>query len=220
MKRRRLVIWAAVNGMTNTPPCAFCFAHPIGRARRCKQRAEPAIIRADRHKGIAAMPDGKPTIAFIGFGEAGQAIAAGLHEAGVATMSAWDILFPQAAGEKLKQAAQAAGAHCASSAADAVRGVDLIISAVTAASSVEAAQAVKAHLAGAPYFLDINSVSPGRKQETAKLLGAAGRYVDVAVLAPIYPARHQTPMLLAGPHADTLAPLLASLGMRVSVAGS
>jgi 3-hydroxyisobutyrate dehydrogenase-like beta-hydroxyacid dehydrogenase len=166
------------------------------------------------------MPNGKPTIAFIGFGEAGQAIAAGLRGAGVATMSAWDILFPQAAGLKLKEAAQAAGVHCANSAADAVRGVDLIISAVTAASSVDAVQSVRAHLAGTPYFLDINSVSPGRKQDTAKLLGDAGRYVDVAVLAPIYPARHQTPMLLAGPYADAIAPALTSLGMRVSVAGA
>ena len=166
------------------------------------------------------MPNGKPTIAFIGFGEAGQAIAAGLRDAGVETMSAWDILLPQAAGETLKEAAQAAGVRCANSAADAVRGSGLIISAVTAASSVDAAHAVKAHLAGTPYFLDINSVSPGRKQETAKLLGAAGRYVDVAVLAPIYPARHQTPMLLAGPHAGAIAPLLGSLGMRVSIAGT
>jgi 3-hydroxyisobutyrate dehydrogenase-like beta-hydroxyacid dehydrogenase len=166
------------------------------------------------------MPNGKPTLAFIGFGEAGHAIAAGLRWAGVETMAAWDILFPQAAGEKARRAAEAAGVRCANSAADAVRGVDLIISAVTAASSVEAAQAIKAHLAGTPYFLDINSVSPGRKQETAKLLGAAGRYVDVAVLAPIYPARHQTPMLLAGPHADAIAPVLAALGMRVSIAGT
>jgi 3-hydroxyisobutyrate dehydrogenase-like beta-hydroxyacid dehydrogenase len=165
------------------------------------------------------MPSGKPAIAFIGFGEAGQAIAAGLRGAGVETMSAWDILFPKAEGEKLRQAAQADGVRCAHSAADAVHGADLIVSAVTAASSVEAALSAKPHLAGAPYVLDINSVSPGRKQETAKLLGAAGRYVDVAVLAPIHPARHQTPMLLAGPHAVTIAPMLTALGMRVSVAG-
>jgi 3-hydroxyisobutyrate dehydrogenase-like beta-hydroxyacid dehydrogenase len=190
-----------------------------GNRRHCNAGAETAIIRA-RDKGIVTMANGKPTIAFIGFGEAGQAMAAGLREAGVEMMSAWDILFPQAAGEKLKEAAQAAGVRCANSAADAVRGVDLIISAVTAASSVEAAQSVKAHLAGAPYFLDINSVSPGRKQDTAKLLGEAGRYVDVAVLAPIYPARHQTPMLLAGPHARAIAAVLTALAMRVSIAGA
>jgi 3-hydroxyisobutyrate dehydrogenase-like beta-hydroxyacid dehydrogenase len=40
------------------------------------------------------------------------------------------------------------------------------------------------------------------------------------VLAPIYPARHQTPMLLAGTHAEAVAAELAGLTMRVSVAGS
>ena len=165
------------------------------------------------------MPNGKPTVAFIGFGEAGQAIAAGLREAGVETLAAWDILFPERRGERLKAAAAASGVRCAASAADAVRGAELIFSAVTAASSVEAAQSIKPHLIGAPYVLDINSVSPGRKQETAKLLGGASRYVDVAILAPIHPARHQTPMLLAGPHAQAIAPALAALGMRVSSAG-
>ena len=86
------------------------------------------------------------------------------------------------------------------SAADAVQHADIVISAVTAASSTGAAQSVKAHLPANAFFLDINSVSPGRKQENAKLLGDTARYVDVAVLAPIHPARHQTPMLLAGPH--------------------
>jgi 3-hydroxyisobutyrate dehydrogenase-like beta-hydroxyacid dehydrogenase len=166
------------------------------------------------------MTDAPPTIAFIGFGEAGQAIAAGLREAGVKTIAAWDILFPFPEGERLRQAAEAIGARCAGSAAEAVRGADVIVSAVTAASSLEAAQSVKPHLAGNPYFLDINSVSPGRKQETAKLLGGAARYVDVAVLAPIHPARHRTPMLLAGPHAQSVAPVLTALTMRANVAGA
>jgi 3-hydroxyisobutyrate dehydrogenase-like beta-hydroxyacid dehydrogenase len=166
------------------------------------------------------MTETKPAICFIGFGEAGQAIAAGLREAGVERIAAWDILFPQAEGDGLRRAAEAIGVRCASSAADAVREADIVVSAVTAASSVDAAQSVKTHLAGKPFFLDINSVSPGRKQETAKLLGDSGRYVDVAVMAPIHPARHQTPLLLAGHHAETIAPTLSALGMRASIAGS
>jgi 3-hydroxyisobutyrate dehydrogenase-like beta-hydroxyacid dehydrogenase len=166
------------------------------------------------------MHNRKPAICFIGFGEAGQAIASGLHEAALEKIAAWDVLFPQREGEKLRQAAEAIGVRCDGSAAEAIRGADIIISAVTAASSVDAAQSVKPHLTGQPYFLDINSVSPGRKQETAKLLGGAARYVDVAVLAPIYPARHQTPMLLAGAHAEAVAAELAGLTMRVSVAGN
>src|ERR1700691_1309929 len=224
MKRRRLVARSTIGVMMDPPPRVFILPRILpgnrgdGNRRHCNAGAETAIIRA--RQGTVTMPHGKPTIAFIGFGEAVQAIAAGLREAGVATMSAWDILFPQAAGLKLKEAAQAAGVHCANSAADAVRGVDLIISAVTAASSVDAVQSVRAHLAGTPYFLDINSVSPGRKQDTAKLLGDAGRYVDVAVLAPIYPARHQTPMLLAGAHAEAAAPELAGRPCGWGVAGS
>jgi 3-hydroxyisobutyrate dehydrogenase-like beta-hydroxyacid dehydrogenase len=167
------------------------------------------------------MAKGKPRIAFIGFGEAGQAIAAGLHDAGAARMTAWDILFPQSAtGDKLRRAADASGVHCAASAADAVQEAELIVSAVTAASSVEAAESVKAHLRGKPFFLDINSVSPGRKQDSARLLGTAARYIDVAVLAPIYPSRHQTPLLIAGPDSQAVAPTLSALGMRASIAGA
>ena len=108
----------------------------------------------------------------------------------------------------------------AASAADAVRSADIVVSAVTAASSVEAAGSVKAHVAGRPFFLDINSVSPGRKQETAKLIGASARYVDVAVIAPIHPLRHQTPMLLAGPDAESLLTPLGALGVQLNVAGA
>jgi 3-hydroxyisobutyrate dehydrogenase-like beta-hydroxyacid dehydrogenase len=166
------------------------------------------------------MPAIKPAICFIGFGEAGQAIASGLREAGVDRIAAWDILFPEPGGERLLRAGEEIGVRCAGSAAEAVREADAIISAVTAASSVDAAHSVKPHLSGSPFFLDINSVSPGRKQETAKLLGDAARYVDVAVLAPIHPARHRTPMLLAGPHAQDIAPLLGAFDMRTSVAGA
>jgi 3-hydroxyisobutyrate dehydrogenase-like beta-hydroxyacid dehydrogenase len=160
-----------------------------------------------------------PKLCFIGFGEAGQAFASGLREAGVETMAAWDILFPEPAGQKLRAAADAIGVRAGTSASDAVHGADIVISAVTAASSLEAAQSVRPHLRDAQYFLDINSVSPGRKQETAKLLANVGRYVDVAVLAPVHPARHRTPLLLAGPHAEAINPALAAMQMRASVAG-
>src|SRR5262249_34564960 len=165
------------------------------------------------------MGNGGPSIAFIGFGEAGQAIAAGLNDANAAQMSAWDILFPEAAGKSLLWAADANGVRRAVAAAHAVQSAGSAISAVPAASGLDAARSVQAHLRRAPFFLDINSVSPGRKQESAKVLGAAARYIDVAVLAPIYPARHQTPLLLAGPASTAVAPILAALGMRASIAG-
>ncbi len=149
-----------------------------------------------------------PRLCFIGFGEAGQAIASGLRDAGVNSIAAWDILFPRDEGATLKQAGEEIGARLATSAADAVANSDIIVAAVTAASSLEAAQSVAPHISGNPYYLDINSVSPGRKKETARLLDGTARYVDVAILAPIHPKRHHTPLLLAGPHAQAMLPLL------------
>jgi 3-hydroxyisobutyrate dehydrogenase-like beta-hydroxyacid dehydrogenase len=154
------------------------------------------------------MNSNKPRLCFIGFGEAGQAIAAGLREAGIESIAAWDILFPKDEGARLKQAGEKMGARLASSAADAVANSDIIVAAVTASSSLAAAQSVAPHISGNPYYLDINSVSPGRKKETAHLLEGTARYVDVAILAPIHPKRHQTPLLLAGPYARAVMPLL------------
>jgi len=158
-----------------------------------------------------------PRISFIGFGEAGQAIASGLREGGIEQVAAWDILFPAPEGARLKAAGDKMGVRLATSAADAVAETDMVIAAVTAASSLEAAQSVAPHLKGNPYYLDINSVSPGRKQATEKLLGGKARYVDVAVIAPIHPKRHRTPLLIAGPYAEGIAPLLAEMEMTLKV---
>jgi 3-hydroxyisobutyrate dehydrogenase-like beta-hydroxyacid dehydrogenase len=160
-----------------------------------------------------------PRVCFIGFGEAGQALASGLRDAGVQGLSAWDILFPVPAGEALRAAADRIGVRRGASAGDAVKDADLIVAAVTAASSLDAAQAAKPFLRRDQYYLDINSVSPARKQLTGKLIDESGRYVDMAVMAPVHPARHQTPSLLAGPHAASVEPILLALDMKVSVAG-
>ena len=165
------------------------------------------------------MSSNKPRLCFIGFGEAGQAIASGLREAGVEHIAAWDVLFSQERGDALKQAGETIGARLASSAAEAVANSDIIVSAVTAGSSIDAARSVAPRLSGNPYFLDVNSVSPGRKKEAAKVLEGGARYVDVAILAPIHPKRHQTPLLLAGPHAASVMPLLIDeLDMRGAIA--
>jgi len=160
-----------------------------------------------------------PRISFIGFGEAGQAIASGLREGGIERVAAWDVLFPEPAGEPLKVTGNNMGVRCTASAREAVAGTDIIVSAVTAASSLEAARSVEPYLAGNPWYLDINSVSPGRKQNTERLLGGKARYIDVAVIAPVHPGRHRTPLLISGPHAEAVSPLLQELEMRLTVVG-
>lgn len=159
------------------------------------------------------------TLAFIGFGEAGQTISRGLLGATRPAIRAYDILFddPANAG-KLERAAQALGVGVARDHADAVRGADLVFLAVTASSSLAAARACLPGLRAGQLFLDINSVSPQRKIEAAALIAPSGAaYVDVAVMAPVAPYLHQVPCLIGGPGAAALAPRAAALGMKMAV---
>jgi 3-hydroxyisobutyrate dehydrogenase-like beta-hydroxyacid dehydrogenase len=150
-------------------------------------------------------------LAIIGFGEVGQILAADLHSQGAKELVAWDIIFP--AAREPHPALAAAGVHAAVSAADAVTEAELVISAVTAAQTVEAARAASAGLEPDAYFLDLNSVSPQVKQEAAQIIATAGgRYVEAAVMSPVPPRRLATPMLLGGPDATAFLPVAQRLG--------
>ncbi|OYW88395.1 MAG: hypothetical protein B7Z20_02620 [Sphingobium sp. 32-64-5] len=59
----------------------------------------------------------------------------------------------------------------------------------------------------------MNSVAPQTKQAAATAIEAAGaHYVDVAVMAPVDPARLAVPLLLAGARSAGAMTLLAALG--------
>jgi 3-hydroxyisobutyrate dehydrogenase-like beta-hydroxyacid dehydrogenase len=157
-----------------------------------------------------------PRIAFIGFGEAGQTIARGLQSEGVSDIAVYDLLFDDARDEgRLRARAEALGARTGTSHVDAVRGAELVFSAVTAESSFAAAQSCVPGLAAGQLFLDINSVSPQRKRETAALVSPTGAlYVDVAVMSAVAPHRHRVPLLVGGPGARRLMPYLKVLNMN------
>jgi 3-hydroxyisobutyrate dehydrogenase-like beta-hydroxyacid dehydrogenase len=160
-----------------------------------------------------------PSIAFIGFGEAGQAISRGLLAEHQPAIRAYDILFDDAADAgRLRGAAQALGVTVARDHADAVRGADLVFLAVTASSSLEATRTCLPALGAPQIFLDINSVSPQRKIEAAALVKPTGAlYVDVAVMAPVAPYLHKVPCLVGGPGASALASVGAALGMKLEL---
>jgi 3-hydroxyisobutyrate dehydrogenase-like beta-hydroxyacid dehydrogenase len=149
-------------------------------------------------------------IAFIGFGEAGQTIGRGLLGASAARIRAYDI-----AGEALDKA-RSMGVDAAGDHADAVREADIVFLAVTASSSLQAAQSCLPGLRKGQLFLDINSVSPQRKIETAARVAATGAlYVDVAVMAPVAPYLHKVPCLIGGPGAEPLLPRARAMGMKM-----
>jgi 3-hydroxyisobutyrate dehydrogenase-like beta-hydroxyacid dehydrogenase len=146
-----------------------------------------------------------PVLALIGFGEAAAvfAAAAGWEE----SASGWDI------SPVCEQAMIEHGVRPGASAADALSGAPLVLSLVTADQALGAAQDYAPHLAVGALWCDMNSVAPETKRQAARAIEAAGgRYVDVAVLAPVEPGRLAVPLLLAGPAAAAAEAALRGVG--------
>jgi len=163
------------------------------------------------------------SIAFIGFGEAARAFLDGWRsQPGFnARVSAYDIKTDSAdADVRAAKRADYAAANVigASSAPEAVAGAEAVFSVVTADQAHEAAVAALPGLARGVLFLDCDSCAPQTKARTAKKVDAAGgRYVDVAVMAPVHPRLHRTPLLISGPHARAAAAALAALDMSAAI---
>jgi 3-hydroxyisobutyrate dehydrogenase-like beta-hydroxyacid dehydrogenase len=162
-------------------------------------------------------------IAFIGFGEAARAFLDGWRtDPGfMARVSAYDIKTdsPDAQVRAEKQADYAAANVIgASSAHEAVASAEAVFSVVTADQAHEAALAALPRLMTGAFFFDCDSCAPQTKACTAAAVEAAGGlYVDVAVMAPVHPRLHRTPLLISGPHAEAAAPALAALNMQARI---
>ena len=162
-------------------------------------------------------------VAFIGFGEAAQAFLAGWRtEPGFAAhVSAYDVKTdsPDVGVRDGKRADYAkTDVFGAASAPEAVAGAGAIFSVVTADQAHEAAVAALPGLTAGAIFFDCDSCAPQTKVRTAAEVDAAGgRYVDVAVMAPVHPRLHRTPLLISGPHAHAAAATLKALGMAARI---
>jgi len=149
------------------------------------------------------------TIGLVGYGEVGKIFSAGLKDKpGVTAMHAWDLKFAEAAADVQAgiTAQPSMRALCAAS--------DLVISAVTASNTLAVAQEAARHIRAGAVFLDLNSASPGTKQQAAALIDAAGaHYVEAGVMTSVPPYGIKVPMLLGGARAAALAELLTAWGM-------
>ena len=155
-------------------------------------------------------------IGLIGYGEVGKIFGTGLAaQPGVAAIGAWDLKFDRA-DTRIAERAQAAqaGVQAHDSSQALCEASDLIISAVTASSTLAVAQAAPPHLRPGMLFLDLNSASPGTKQQCAALVESAGaHYVEAGVMTSVPPYGIRVPMLLGGRQAGVLAEQLMAWGM-------
>lgn len=144
-------------------------------------------------------------IALIGFGEAGYTFA----RAGDwgAQASAFDI--DPARGAIMAEL----GVRAAATRAEALAGAEIALSLVTADAALAAAQGCAGCLTPDTLWCDMNSVAPETKRLAAGFVErAGGRYIDVAILAPVEPGRLAVPLLLSGPSASDAEATLRGVG--------
>jgi len=164
-------------------------------------------------------PRSRETIAFIGFGEAGQALTRGWRSEADMEIRSYDIKTdnPATREGKLQDCARHAVIP-ALSPTEAAAGADVIVSAVTADAILDAADSVLPALRSGQLYLDINSAAPSKKRQASKRIAKAGGcYVDVAVMAPVHPHLHRTPLLISGPCARRAESLFKGLRMNFEV---
>jgi 3-hydroxyisobutyrate dehydrogenase-like beta-hydroxyacid dehydrogenase len=159
-------------------------------------------------------------LGLIGFGEAGSAFA---EAGGWRRARVYDRLTDTPDTRAAKQADyRIVGIAGCASLTEAVAGSGMLLSLVTADQAlVVALDAARSIMPGA-FYCDLNSVAPDTKRAAAEAIEAAGgHYIDVAVMAPVNPARLSTPLLISGERADDAAARLAALGFaNIRVAGS
>lgn len=162
-------------------------------------------------------------IAFIGFGEAATAIVDGWDEDGPFEGIQYHRVFDIAKSDTSRQNEFAKRCdtknviNCAT-VSEAISNANIIFSLVTADQTLIAAKNAIASISKGTFYFDCNSSAPETKRKAAALItSAGGRYIDVAIMSPIYPQKHKSPMLICGQAAKEAAELLIQLHMNPTI---
>jgi 3-hydroxyisobutyrate dehydrogenase-like beta-hydroxyacid dehydrogenase len=148
------------------------------------------------------------TIAVLGLGEAGSAIAGDLVAAG-ASVRGFDPAGDAPAGVEVFEDARAA-----------VAGSDVVLSLNAATVAVEVARGAVEGLAAGQVYADLNTAGAALKRTVADVVAATGAaFADVALMTPVPGRGLRTPALASGAGAEAFAQRLGPLGMPIEVLG-
>jgi len=148
---------------------------------------------------------GAPTIAVLGLGEAGGAIAADLVAAGARVLG-FDPAQP--APDGVEPAADAPAA---------VAPAEIVLSVNTLAVALEVAETVAPALPQECLYADLNTAPPALKRAVASAVGVV--FADVALMEPVPDWGVRTPALASGDGADRFASAFERFGMPVTSVG-
>jgi 3-hydroxyisobutyrate dehydrogenase-like beta-hydroxyacid dehydrogenase len=147
-----------------------------------------------------------PTIAALGLGEAGSALALGLLEAGADVRGYDPAVRPPP------------GVCPCHDEADAAQGSDLVLSVNSAEAAVPALHSGLRSADRATIWADLNTAAPGTKRELAAHCAERNvPFADIAIMAPVPGLGLRVPMLAAGTGAASAAELLTAVGAVITV---
>ncbi|HKV00461.1 MAG TPA: DUF1932 domain-containing protein [Vineibacter sp.] len=173
------------------------------------------------------------TIALIGFGEAGTAIARGLcgpdgwrgitrpgDNRARRVIAIDTALDSDDRGHALGAEARRLDVDITRDYTAALRAADLVVCAVPGENALAAATAAAPFLKPDALYLDLCTVTGRMAEDDRAVVAAAGaRYVDVAVMGTFFGHGHKAPMILAGPDAAAVAAWMKAQGFVVSMLG-
>lgn len=157
--------------------------------------------------------------AFIGFGEAAQALISIAGDNAPDVLSAFDIKTRDEATREAKLMDyiqfQVNGAF---NPVQAVSGAQLIFSLVTPDQAKQALEPLSNALAEKQTIIDCNSCAPGIKKHNAALVESQGAaYIDAAIMSPVKTNSNRIPLYISGKTARQIVPQLYYLGFDVTV---
>lgn len=157
--------------------------------------------------------------AFIGFGEAAQALISIAGDNAPDVISAFDIKTRDEATREAKLMDyiqfQVNGAF---NPEQAVCGAQVIFSLVTPDQANLALAPLSSALTEKQFVVDCNSCAPAVKKHNAKLVESQGAaYIDAAIMSPVKANSKPIPLYISGKKATLVAPQLQYLGFDVTV---
>ena len=154
-------------------------------------------------------------LGFIGYGDAGKAIAAGLHESGrVGEILAWTRSAVSA------KTADENGVRTVGSLASLLTQSDVIFVLVPGAAALETAEKAAAYLTGGKLYLDLTTASPKDMRLAAQAVCLTGAdFADGAMMDTVPKYRQRVPVAVCGPAGEKAVRMLAQLGMNAEFLG-
>ncbi|MBE9607293.1 NAD(P)-dependent oxidoreductase [Acetobacteraceae bacterium H6797] len=160
------------------------------------------------------------SVGFIGYGEIGSTLGAGLRGQGLEKVATYDIAaFEGPYASLIQGRAKEAGVALLRSPEELAKTADVIIGVTPGSASVASARAIQLYLTSRHLFIDIASSTPKVKKDVEKVLAGTGALLADGSIVGTPRDGLALPILASGPGAEAVRDAVVPWGMKVDPVG-